>query len=154
MKLSARCYPAVLALVFLGGCSTAQLDQPSSASANRYYVVSSHNASFYRYGPQQGTGPDQRLARNTVLKLIQPSFAYCKVQLMDGEEGYVAKDDIHAASPALVAAVTAPQTRTSPTVPKSRLRFDDPRLNIPPEPLPLDLPEPTPIPETQSSPAP
>lgn len=133
------------------GCSTSQLAGESGASNARYYSVATDNAGFYRYGPQQGNGPDQRLPRDTILTLIQSSFGYCKVRLMNGEQGYVASEDIHIASPALVAAVTAPPPSR---ISRFRLDSNDPRLSAPPEPLPVDIPEPTPIPGADSSPAP
>src|SRR6267378_7376409 len=127
--------------------------EPATGNASRYYAVSAQRASFYHYGPQQGNGPDQRLPHDTLLTLIQQSFGYCRVQLMTGEQGYVASEDIHPASAELVAAATAPPSvPASSRISKSRLNPNDPRLMTPPEPLPLDLPEPTPIPETQSSP--
>ena len=119
----------------------------------KYYAVKAERAAFYRYGPQQGNGPDQKLPHDTLVTLIQPIFGYCKVQLMSGEQGYVATEDIHPASAELVAAATARPSVTAIGRPsRSRLNPNDPRLTMPPEPLPLDLPEPTPIPETQSSP--
>jgi hypothetical protein len=119
----------------------------------KYYAVSASKAAFYRYGPQQGNGPDQRLPHDTLVTLIQPTFGYCKVQLMSGEQGYVAREDIHPASAELVAAsTTRPSGTATNRASKFRLNPNDPRLMMPPEPLPLDLPEPTPIPETQSSP--
>ena len=124
-----------------------------TVNGGRYYAVSAEQAAFYHYGPQQGNGPDQKLRRDTLLTIIQPSFGYYKVQLITGEQGYVASEDIHPASAALVAAATAPSSVTaSSRISKFRLNPNDPRLITPPEPLPLDLPEPTPIPETQSSP--
>src|SRR5438045_7348017 len=134
------------------GCANPSTSAP--VNGGKYYAVGAVRAAFYRYGPQQGNGPDQKLPHNTLVTVIQPTFGYCKVQLMSGEEGYVAREDIHPASAELVAAAT---TRPSVTATKRtsrvrRLNPNDPRLIMPPEPLPLDLPEPTPIPETQSSP--
>ncbi len=63
---------------------------------------------FYRYGPQQGNGPDMQLPRDSIMKVIRPSFGYVKVQLQDGEDGYVASEDIRPAGAALVAEKLAP----------------------------------------------
>jgi hypothetical protein len=124
-----------------------------AVNSGKYYAVSAARAAFYRYGPQQGNGPDQKLPHDTLVTLIQPTFGYCKVQLMSGEQGYVASEDIHPASAQLVAAATTkPSVTPTNRASRSRLNPNDPRLTTPPEPLPLDLPEPTPIPETQSSP--
>ena len=88
------------------------------------------------------------------MMLIRPSFGYSKVQLMNGQQGYVASQDIHAAPPQLVSAETTPMVRPTSheTGRTPKFRFD-PR-SIPAEPLPNDAPEPTPIPETQASPSP
>jgi len=88
------------------------------------------------------------------MMLIRPSFGYSKVQLMNGQQGYVASQDIRAAPPQLVSAETTPMVPSTnhESDRTSKFRFD-PR-SIPPEPLPNDAPEPTPIPETEVSPSP
>jgi hypothetical protein len=135
----------------VAACSTSTSLAP--ANSGKYYAVGTEAAPFYHYGPQQGNGPDKKLTRNTLLTVIAPSFGYSKVQLMNGEQGYVASEHIHLASAALVAAAIAPPpSNATSRIQKFRLNSNDPRLITPPEPLPLDLPEPTPIPETQSSP--
>jgi len=150
--LRALSYSIVLiAAGLIAGCA----NPTTSVAINggKYYAVSAGHAAFYRYGPQQGNGPDQKLPHDTLVTVIQPTFGYCKVQLMSGEQGYVASEDIHPASAQLVAAATTkPSVTPTNRASRSRLNPNDPRLTTPPEPLPLDLPEPTPIPETQSSP--
>src|SRR5712672_1473547 len=93
---------AFLALSFLaialgGGCahstSTAAAKPPA-----RLFAVTADTTPFYHYGPSQGSGPDKTIPRNTPVKLIRTSFGYCKVELMTGEQGYVARDDIGKAS--------------------------------------------------------
>jgi len=79
------------------------------------------------------------------MTLIHPSFGYCKVKLITGEQGYVASDDIRLAPPALVAAATAPPPQPA-RAPRFPFDSSDPRLIAPPEPLPEFDPEPTPIP--------
>jgi len=83
--------------------------------------------------------------------LIRPSFGYSKVKLMNGQQGYVASQDIRAAPPEVVSAATNPPVGNE--ISRARKFHFDPRL-LPPEPLPNDAPEPTPIPETESSPSP
>ncbi|MEP7071777.1 MAG: hypothetical protein ABI839_05285 [Verrucomicrobiota bacterium] len=149
---------AVFALAAATGCTTfSNAEIVAAAKSGRLYAVNTRSAPFYRYGPQQSNGPDERLPHDTLVALIQPSFGYCKVHLLTGDEGYVASENLHPAPPALVAAATAPppsamiaQARTH----RFHLNSSDPRLIAPPEPLPLDLPEPTPIPSTQNSPGP
>jgi hypothetical protein len=135
-------------------CTTQDSTSAASAGANagKYYAVSKQETPFYHYGPLQGNGPDQKLPQDTLVTLIRPSFGYSKVKLLNGEQGYVASEDIHVASAAVIAAATAPPPSTATSsIPKFRLDSNDPRLIAPPEPLPVDLPEPTPIPGTESS---
>ena len=146
----------VIAGVIIGwgaGCST-----EVSLNGNRhdkYYSVVAENANFYDYDPRQGNAPEQKLARETLLTVVRPSFAYCKVRLLNGKQGYVASQDIQIASAALVAAATGPLPGAQANRGSNlRLNPNDPRLIAPPEPLPVDLPEPTPIPGTESSPTP
>ena len=73
------------------------------------------------------------------MKVISPSFGYCKVQLQNGQAGYVASEDIKSASVELVASVLTPANtvdRDSATADEHcRLNSGDPRLIAPPEPL-------------------
>jgi hypothetical protein len=135
-------------------CSTSDSAAPTASNSGKYYAVSVKEAEFYRYGPQQGNGPDQKLPQDTLVMLIRPSFGYSKVQLMNGHQGYIASQDIRVAPPEVVSAATTPTTpsNSNETSRTPKFRFD-PRL-IPPEPLPNDAPEPTPIPETEPSPSP
>lgn len=142
----------VIAFSAFAACSSPDPNSAVAAKNKNYYAVVAPQAPFYRYGPQQSSGPDKKLTRNTLLSVISASFGYCRVQLMTGEEGYIAAEDIHPASAELVSAATAPPARQYSDQRKFRLNSVDPRLIAPPEPLPLDLPEPTPIPATQSSP--
>ncbi|MGI9115565.1 MAG: hypothetical protein ACR2FX_11150 [Chthoniobacterales bacterium] len=147
---------SLLVAGLLGACSTTDSNTAAARANNgKYFAVSATEAPFYHYGPLQGNGPDQKLPQDTLVTLIRPSFGYSKVKLLNGEQGYVASEDIHVASAALIAAATAPPPSTATSrIPKFRLDSNDPRLIAPPEPLPLDLPEPTPIPGTESSPGP
>lgn len=147
---------AVLALSFSACSSVTQTVQkvtkpPENA---KLYAITSDSAAFYRRGPQQGREPDQKLSRDTVVKLIRPSFGYSKVQLVaSGEQGYVASDEIKPATPMLIASAatarieSASSTPSSPAVEQFNLNSDDPRLVPPPEQLPdPDLPAPAPNP--------
>src|SRR5207248_9203599 len=95
--LRAMSYGVVLiASGLIAGC--ANPTTAGTVNGGKYYAVSAKQAAFYRYGPQQGNGPDQKLAHDTLVTLIQPTFGYCKVQLMSGEQGYVATEDIYTES--------------------------------------------------------
>src|SRR5437870_2106616 len=96
------CAVAVLVI----GCAAG--NGRTAANGAKIYAVTAEKTAFFHYGPQQGNGPDMQLPKDTLMTLIRPSFGYCKVHLTSGGEGYVAKDDIQVASPALVAAVTVP----------------------------------------------
>jgi hypothetical protein len=141
-------------IALLAACTAPDVAKPGAATGKgKYYAVSAKETPFYHYGPLQGNGPDQKLPQDTLVTVVRPSFGYSKVQLLSGEQGYLASEDIHLASPALVAAAFAPPP-SSTGISKFRLEPNDPRLIAPPPPLPADLPEPTPIPGTESSPVP
>jgi hypothetical protein len=98
----------LLLLGFTQGCASSGQTALKDKSG-KLFAVTADQTSFYRYGPQQGNGPDESLPKDTLMKLIRPSFGYSKVQLVSGDkEGYVASEDIKPAPPTLVAALTAP----------------------------------------------
>ena len=125
----------ILATLPGGGCSKPDADRPVAASSGKFYAVSASSTPFFRYGPQQGGGPDQSLERDTLVTVIRPSFGYCKVKLSSGEAGYVASDDIKPAPENLVATVTKPEMR-SEVVERFTFESNDPELAAPPEDLP------------------
>ena len=126
--------PSLLALVLCSACSgkqTALLRQ----SGGKVFAVTSPQANFYRYGPQQGNGPDEQLPKDTLLTLIRPSFGYCKVKLVGTEkEGYVASEDIQPAPPTLLAAL-------NPAPPTSQSEHFDVGSSEPPPPEALPDPD-------------
>lgn len=128
------------------GCASSIKTGPLSGTTEGWYAVSSSQTAFYHYGPQQGNGPDTQLPHDAIMKVIRPSFGYVKVQLQDGESGYVASEDIRPASAALVAEKLAPPPTPSPVYASQGEQFqldsDDPRLIAPPEPLPETSPLP------------
>jgi hypothetical protein len=139
------------AIIFMiGGCALTQKNILNASDGAKLYAVTSAKAPFYKLGPQQGGGPDMELPRDTLMTLIRPSFGYCKVHLVNGQEGYVASDDIKIAPPALVAAANAPPPGSESGAHGERFELNstDPRLAVPPEDLPENNPEPTPIPGT------
>jgi uncharacterized protein YgiM (DUF1202 family) len=161
MKLSSCLSGSLLVLLALSGtnCSTPVSAGPAASNNRQYYVVSARKAAFYRYGPQQASGPDEKLGQGTLVTLIRPTFGYSKVQLSNGLQGYVASQDIHTAPPEVVQAATNPNppvTGTGQSSRQARFRSNvvDPRFLPPPPPLPEDQPEPTPIPGSELSPTP
>ncbi len=109
--------------IFVAGCGSSAKRSAAKNSGN-YYVVLSASAPFYGYGPQQATGPDKKLPRDTLLTVGRISFGYAKVKLDSGEEGYVAREDIRPAPPEVIAAVTA--TPTPPPAPP--VNYPEPKL--------------------------
>ena len=131
---------AILPTLF-DGCASAL---KTTGTVGGWYSVVAVQTPFYHYGPQQGNGPDMQLPRDSIMKVIRPSFGYVKVQLQDGQDGYVASEDIKPASAALVTEKLAPPPPIEPfpttVAGGSGEQFDlnsnDPRLIAPPEPLP------------------
>jgi hypothetical protein len=143
----------VLALLsaFFTGCKSADKPAQSTTKANRLFAVAVDSADFFRHGPQAGRDPDLKLPKDTVVKLIRPSFGYSKVQVVaSGMYGYVASEEIRPASSTLLAAATVPPPADRAThAPGEQFDLDsnDPRLIAPPEGLPdPDLPAPAPQP--------
>src|SRR5437763_16084631 len=110
MKVSSCVLGGILTLLGLCGtsCSTSDSTAPTASNSGKYYAVSVKQAAFYFYGPQQANGPDQKLPQDTLVMLIRPPFGYSKVNLMNGQPGYVATQDVRAEPPELVSAETTP----------------------------------------------
>lgn len=144
MKPQCLVVPALVALL-AAGCSSS-LKPALSGTTGGWFSVAANQTPFYRYGPQQGNGPDMQLPRDSIMKVIRPSFGYVKVQLQDGESGYVASEDIRPAAAALVAEKLAPPPVPAPSFAGQGEQFgidsNDPRLIAPPEPLPEASPSP------------
>ncbi len=124
----------------ISGCSSISKITSNDAKGGKLFAVSADKTPFYRYGPQQGNGPDESLPKDTLMTLIRPSFGYCKVQLVAGsKEGYVASEDIKPAPPTLVASLTKPvATPGASSVENFDMHSSEPP---PPETLPdPDLP--------------
>lgn len=143
---------ALLQALFTG-CKSADKPAQSTTKATRLFAVTVDSAAFFRHGPQQGRDPDLKLPKDTVVKLIRPSFGYSKIQVVaSGLQGYVASEEIRPASSALLAAATTSpiDSVTAPPGPageRFNLNSNDPRLVPPPEELPdPDLPAPAPEP--------
>jgi hypothetical protein len=149
---------AAIALVLLAtlftGCKSADKPAQSTTKATRLFAVMADSAAFFRHGPQQGREPDLKLPKDTVVKLIRPSFGYSKIQIVaSGLQGYVASEEIRPASPALLAAATTSPIDSviadtpGPAGEHFNLNSTDPRLVPPPEELPdPDLPASAPEP--------
>jgi hypothetical protein len=133
----------VLTIALSAGCANLQ-SAASGIGASKLYAVTADSTAFYYYSPHQGSGPDKTLLKETPLKMVRSSFSFCKVQLMTGEEGFVAIDDVGVAAPDLIAATYFPARKITAT--HLRAESPEPRLNAPPEPLPEFEPTPIPLP--------
>jgi hypothetical protein len=130
------------------GCESADKPARSTTKATGLFAVAVDSAAFFRHGPQQGRDPDLKLPKDTVVKLIRPSFGYSKIQVVaSGLQGYVASEEIRLASSTLLAAATTPPAdsvaahTSGPTGDRFNIDSNDPRLVAPPEQLPdPDLP--------------
>jgi hypothetical protein len=99
-----------IGLSSLPGCSASRnmISRVTSAEGGKLYAVGVEKAPFYKFGPQQGNGPDQELPRDTLVRLVRNSFGYSKVVIEEsGQQGFVASENLTVASAALVAAATA-----------------------------------------------
>ena len=143
-----------VAISSLAGCSASRslVNRVTSTEGGKMYAVGVERAAFFRFGPQQGNGPDQQLPRDTLVRLVRNSFGYSKVVIAEsGQEGYVASEDLTVASAALIAAATAtppPQVASVSSPDDNRdVQSFDPASMPPPEGLPApDLPPAAPEP--------
>lgn len=119
----------------------AKRSKPAATNQSRY-AVSADKTPFYRFGPQQGSGPDRDLPRETVVTVIRRSMGYAKVRLEDGQEGFVASEDLTRAPEKLIAHAdtsAAPDWAHLPPPPTVQLPVADPPS---PEYEPTPLPQP------------
>lgn len=56
--------------------------------------VTADSTSFYRFGPQQPSGPDLALKKDTRVTMLKRSFGYSQVQTADKQVGYVGTSDL------------------------------------------------------------
>ena len=158
---------AGLALVLsVTGCETVPLEPSPNFVGNM--VVSTEYAQFFRLGPQQAGGADLSLRSGKLVMLQRKEFGYSRVQLEDGQVGYMANEDLQPAPPVAprkrglrsAAADGRSRNNVSGRVPRGAQNYDeetfnnialpDPNLDIMPEDVPLEpLPEliPTPVDE-------
>lgn len=149
---------ATLLAILCPGCKSADKAHATTTRGGKFFAVTADSAAFFRHGPQQGRSPDRTLPKDTIVRLIRPSFGYSKIQLVaSGEQGYVLSEEIKPATAALVASASvvaaAPVSPGDPVAAPPVGRFgetfnidsSDPRLVPPPEELPdPDLPAQTP----------
>jgi hypothetical protein len=143
-----------LVLFFLipAGCETVPLEPSENYSGNT--IVVNDYASFYRLGPQQAGGADRSLRKDERVMRLRKEFGYSRVQLEDGQVGYMANEDLVEAPPEprtkrlnrkrpRSSASSAGEDYTAENFDDSSIPLPDPSLDILPEDVPLEpLPPP------------
>jgi hypothetical protein len=134
---------AISAVVLSSSCINSNSVSPQAARGKRFFAVTAEAAPFYYYGPRQGRGPDRTLSKDTRVAMIRPSFGYCKVRLVSGEEGYVANDDLHMLSSVALATRSAASVgataaaQVAPEAADSQLARPSPNPDFEPTPIPF-----------------
>jgi hypothetical protein len=132
-------------LMVLPGCAALRLftrHQKPKENRRAFFAVTAEKTPFYRYGPLQARGPDRELPRDTLLTVIRRSFGFSTVRLADGQQGFVASDDIARAPQRLIVQMdTEEPDRSSelPPPPPVKLPVADPSPEFEPTPLPQPL---------------
>jgi hypothetical protein len=145
------CRLGALVLFFLipAGCETVPLEPSENYSGNT--IVVNDYASFYRLGPQQAGGADRSLRKDERVMRLRKEFGYSRVQLEDGQVGYMANEDLVDAPPEprtkrlnrkRPTAGSSSRSRAVESFDDSSIALPDPSLDILPEDVPLEpLPE-------------
>jgi len=162
--LSRSLTPLAAAFVLFAGAGCETVPMEASPDFAPDMVVGTDYSQFFRLGPQQAGGADRSLRTGDRVMLQRKEFGYSRVQLEDGQVGYMANEDIQPAPP-------EPKPQPTPRKRGSRreevyedsyydnLPIPDPNLNILPEDVPLEplpdlLPEPPPPPTPAPTPKP
>jgi hypothetical protein len=80
------------------GCETMPPPTPAADFVDDTVVVTNY-AQFFRLGPQQAGGADLSLRTGERVMLQRKEFGYSRVQLEDGQIGYMANEDLQPAPP-------------------------------------------------------
>jgi hypothetical protein len=125
---------------FAGGC--AGVNSPvTNIDSQRLYTVTATSTAFYTHGPRQGS-PDQRLPKDTLLRVIRYSPSFAKVALLEGPTGFVLTDDIAPSrQPAVVEASRRPTLAAATQMPAEVAEVPS---RVPEQPLPEFEPSPLP----------
>jgi hypothetical protein len=124
-----------------GGCAGTHAPSANNDSPQQLYTVTATSTAFYTHSPRQG-GPDQRLPKDTLVRLIRYSPSFAKVALLEGPTGFVLTDDIAPCQRSVsVGAVARPALAASRQAPAEVAEV--PR-RVPEQPLPEFEPAPLP----------
>lgn len=145
----------ILACFCVAGCETTPVE-PFPEFNSDMEVITDY-AQFFRLGPQQAGGADRSLRQGERVMLHRKQFGYSRVQLENGQIGYMANEDIQPAPPEPRAPAgrrgAAPARSSGADTSWDDDRFDDfsnlnPSLDILPEDVPLE-----PLPDLMPDPA-
>ena len=127
-----------LLLAAVPGCTKLFGRRSPAPKTNSLFAVTAEKTAFYRYGPQQPQGADRELPRDTLVTFIRRSFGYAKVRLQDGEQGFVAADDLARAPERLIAQANASHEDATdlPPPPPVKLPTSDTSPEFEPTPIP------------------
>jgi hypothetical protein len=134
------------------GCETTPME-PNPNFVDDTVVVSDY-AQFFRLGPQQAGGADMTLRTGERVMLQRKEFGYSRVQLEDGQVGYMANEDLQPAPPeprrkrglrnAAATGEEGPRRGSRSSAPSTEEEFyedialPDPNLDIMPEDVPIE----------------
>ena len=93
---SATLLLSLIVLLDISACSSIEYNSTNSPKM----VVSVDHTPFYHNGPLQGNGPDLSLAKGEELEVLRKEIGYSFVRINDGQNGYVANDDLKPTEPA------------------------------------------------------
>jgi uncharacterized protein YgiM (DUF1202 family) len=116
-----------LAMLFVSGCASVEYN----ATNGPKMVVSAERTLFFHNGPLQGNGADLSLAKGDEVEVLRKEIGYSYVRIYDGQNGYVANDDI---SPATTSEATPEKAASTISLPKT-IDYQDPK--------PVESPSPT-----------
>ena len=116
-----------LAMLFVSGCASVEYNATNSPKM----VVSAERTLFFHNGPLQGNGADLSLAKGDEVEVLRKEIGYSYVRIYDGQNGYVANDDL---SPATTSEATPKKAASTTSLPKT-IDYQDPK--------PVQSPSPT-----------
>lgn len=144
-----RASAMAMVLLLPAGCETLPVEPSEKYNADT--IVVTDYASFYRLGPQQAGGADRSLRKDERVMRLRKEFGYSRVQLEDGQVGYMANEDLVEAPPEPRTkrlnrkrnGASSSRSRNIESFDDSSIALPDPSLDILPEDVPLEpLPPP------------
>jgi hypothetical protein len=118
-----RRFPKMICLTLIAphlmsGCATT-----ASVPQGTPVAVVNDQAPFYKFGPAQAAGPDARLTKGQRGVVLSHEFGFSRVQLDNGETGYVDSGDI---APAPDEVPGSPSAEGAPSPPQQTSGGENP----------------------------